>query len=228
MSTGKEILDNAYLILSDSDKVRWPLAEMVAWLNEGIKQIVLIKPSASSMSIEIDMVEGTRQAVPQSGTPTPLRIIDFERNITTTGNNGSQGRIITPVSRDILDAENPRWHDKSYRRFKTEVRHGVFDEDNPLQFYVFPGNDGNGKIAAVVSHLPAPITVAGYESEDTGLAATYDPVLTDYVLARAFLKDDLTSNPSRSQYHSQLFGAALGLKIQVEGATSPNQRRGGS
>ncbi len=228
MSTGKTITDMATLLLSDADNVRWTLTELIGWVNAGVEQIILAKPSASSQSVEVDLVEGTRQTVPTTGTPTPLRILDFERNVTTTGNVSTQGHIITPVGRNILDAEEPNWHDKRIIRFRKEVRHCIFDENNPLQFYCFPGNDGTGKIAALMSVLPAAVTVAGYEADVTGLNKLYDQPLVDYVLSRAFLKDDLASNPARSTYHTQLFAAAIGIKIQIEGATSPNKRRAGS
>ena len=225
MSTGKSIIDTAVLTLSDDGNVRWPLAELVGWLNEAIKQIILAKPSASTSSVEISLAAGTRQDVPSSGTPKPLRLIGFERNVTTAGNAGSQGRVITSVSKQLLDAEQPNWHNSQYVPFKTEVRNGIFDEDDPTQFYVYPGNDGNGIIACQMSVLPEAQTVANYDTQETGLSDIYDPAMVDYVLARAFLKDDLNSNPSRSTYHSQLFGAAIGVKIRIEGATSPNKDR---
>ena len=228
MSTGKDIIDPAVRLLSDASNVRWPIAELVDWLNEGVKAVILAKPSASSQSVEIPLIEGTRQTVPSTGTLRPLRIIDVERNVVAPGNIGSQGRMITPIGRDVLDAQQPGWHDNSQVSFSATVKHIVFDEDAPLQFYVYPGNNGTGRISAVMSVLPTPVGLATYDADDTGLVPIYDPVLVDYVLSRAFLKDDLASNPARAQYHAQLFAGALGLKIQVEGATSPNQRRAGS
>lgn len=230
MPTGKEIMERADDLLNDADRTRWPLAERADWINEAVKAVILAKPSASSETTVITLSAGTLQSVPQSGTPTPLRIIDVVRNITST-DPLTGGRVVTPVGRNILDAQEPHWHDANYIRQATEVRHVIFDEDNPLQFYVYPGNNGNGKVEAVMSVLPTVLTASGDVTDidsytgDIGLQDLYSVPVLDYLLYRCFLKDDLQGAPQRATFHYQRFAEAVGLKIQVEGATSPNARR---
>ena len=233
MPTGKEIMERADGLLNDEDRTRWPLSERADWLNEAVRAIILAKPSASSQTQLLTLVAGTLQSVPQAGNPKPLRIIDVVRNITSesplTG-----GRVITPVGRNILDAQEPHWHDAAYIRRSKEVRHVIFDEDNPLQYYVYPGNDGTGKVEAVMSVIPTPLTASGdvdnIESytADIGLQDLYSVPALDYMLYRCFLKDDLQGNPGRATFHYGRFAEAVGIKTQVEGATSPNNRRAGS
>ena len=226
-------MERAAIVLSDAAFDRWTLPELATWINEGRKRIILAKPSAHSETVELSLATGTHQTVSQSALATgntPLRIIDVTRNRTNKA-NGSQGRIITAVSRNALDAEEPNWHDKSYVRFRTEVRHIVFDEDNPLEYFCYPGNDGTGAIEAVMSTLPPDIVASGdvntpasYATE-LDLQEVYDGVVLDYVLHRAFLKDDLAGNPVRAMQHLQMFAAAIDLKIRIEGATTPNRKR---
>lgn len=231
MVSGRDIFAEAAVILNDEDYVRWPLPELCTWLNEGVKAIILAKPSAYSHSRVIPMQTGTLQNVPVSGNPTPLLMVRAVRNLISATPTREGGRIITPTNHETLDAQVPYWHDRRHVRWQKEVRHVIYDEDNPLEFYVYPGNDGTGMIEAVLSELPPPLTASGPIDElpsysgDIGLPEPYSVPLLDYVLFRSFSKDDLEGSAPRAMGHYQTFAAAIGLKIQVEGATSPNRRK---
>lgn len=232
MPTGSEIMQRAGVLLNDESHVRWPLAELCDWINEAVRATVLVKPSASSESRVLQLQAGTLQAVPQSGTPTPLALINITRNLKTAGTPRDGGRIVTPVSIEVLSAQDPYWHDKSRTPHRKEVRHYMFDEANPLEWYCYPGNDGNGIVEAVLSVLPAPLSagstdpnlIASYGGS-IGLPEPYSVPVLEYVLFRAESKDDDGANAGRAAGHYRLFADALGIKINVEGATSPNNRR---
>ncbi|EHK57637.1 DUF6682 family protein [Allomesorhizobium alhagi] len=230
MPTGQEIMERAAVLLNDEDHIRWPLNELRDWINDGIKAIVLAKPSASTSSRILTLAVGTLQSVPATGTPTPLMLVRIVRNLKSQNDPREGGRIVTPTSRETLDAVDPFWHDRGQTPYRKEVRQYVYDEANPLEFYCYPGNDGNGIVEAVVSQLPAPLaasgdeTVIGSYTGSIGLPEPYSVPLLDYVMFRALGKDDLGGNPGRAQGHYQLFASAVGLKIQVERATSPNAR----
>ncbi|QND60379.1 DUF6682 family protein [Mesorhizobium huakuii] len=234
MPTGREILERASVLLLDEDHVRWPLAELCSWINEGVKAIVLAKPSASSATIVIPLVAGTLQSVPATGTPTPLILQNISANVRSQTPTRLLGRAITVIGRTILDAEVPNWHDTRYSPFKKDVRHYVYDEAAPLEFFCYPGNTGDGFVQGLVSTLPTKLEATGdvklpasYEGP-VGLPEPYSDPLLDYVLYRAQMKDDLAGGPGRSAMHYQQFATAVGLKIQIEGSTSPNARRGGA
>ncbi|PTM61899.1 DUF6682 family protein [Phreatobacter oligotrophus] len=231
MLSGVQILTRAGVLLQDEDHTRWPLPELVEWVNEAVDAILLAKPSAKSMTIAIPMVEGTLQKVPTSGSPTPLRLIGVTRNVTVSGQTRIGGRAIRPVIRSLLDTSEPDWHDPKRVPFRKEVRQFIFDEENPLEFYVYPGNTGTGVIEGVVSYRPplltpsaAPDDVASYGG-DVGLDQIYSGAVVDYVVYRAQQKDDFAANQGRAAIHYQNFATAIGLKIQVEAATSPNRDR---
>lgn len=235
MSTGKDIMERAAIILQDDGFVRWLPSELCSWINEGIKAIILAKPSAKTETRVLTLAKGTLQAIATvSGSPTPLALISLTRNITATTPVRIGGRTVRAVSGALLDAQEPYWHDPNQVRFAKEVRQYVYDEQNPLEFYVYPGNDGTGQIEGVVSVLPTLLAATGAANElasydtDLTLPEPYSVPLLDYVLYRAFSKDDTGAQPGRSMSHYSAFASALGIKIQVEGASSPNSRRGGS
>jgi hypothetical protein len=49
--------------------------------------------------------------------------------------------------------------------------------------------------------------------------------LLDYVLYRAFSKEDPAAAPQRAVTHYQAFATAIGIQSQVETATSPGRKR---
>jgi hypothetical protein len=233
MPTGSEILSRAAILLNDVDHVRWPLAEMRDWLNEGVRAICLGKPSASSSTQVLALQVGTLQKVPVNGAVAkPLSLLGINRNIVDAAEPRKGGRMIKRTDRAILDATEPNWHNRSRVQFSREVRNYCYDELVPLQYYVYPGNDGTGMVEAELATLPPPIVIDPTDSPtdinsyaiDVGLPEPYSVPLLDYVLYRCQLKDDLDGQAGRAAVHYQQFATAIGLKIQVEKAHSPNAR----
>lgn len=225
---GSDIMVRAGVLLQDEEHTRWPLRELVTWLNEGQNAIVLAKPSACSGTAPLQMVRGTLQSLPEGH----LALLDVTRNLLGDGQNPANGgRVIRIAKRELIDSQDPYWHDNSKVRFRREVRQAIFDEQSPRQFYVYPGNDGSGFVEAVTGRAPTPVVATGDEDDiasynvPIGLPAPYDGPLVDYIVSRSYAKDATTGNPALATAHYQAFAGAVGIKIQVEGATSPNARR---
>ena len=151
-----DILTRVQRIVLDETSVRWPLAELLLWLNDGQREIALQKPSSFSSNRVISLVAGTYQAIPDDAI-TLLRVI---RNIrSNVGGVRLGGSAITMVARSILDTQNRNWHDSTKVRQKKEVQHVAFDEADTRSFYVYPGNDGTGLLEMVFSIEPAEINI---------------------------------------------------------------------
>jgi hypothetical protein len=231
MPAAKEILGRAVTLLLDQSNVRWPLAELNDWLNEGVRAIVLAKPSASPLTTNLTLVKGTLQTLPVTiGQSSTMLLLSVNRNVTALTPEIKHGRAVTLVQRSVMDDQEPDWHDASVQGTQKRVSHYIYDEANPLQFFVSPPNDGNGLVEAVVSVLPAPSVATGavnvlanYNSQ-VGLPEPYSVPLLDYVMYRAYMKDDITGQPARAPAHYQQFAAAVGIKVQVERASTPNAR----
>lgn len=232
MTTGADIMQRAAIVLNDKDFVRWPPPELCQWINAGQKAIILAKPSANARSRPLTMAAGTLQRLPVVvGAPAPLALLNITRNLASAADAPRVGgRIVKPISVDQLNAIDINWHAATPTK---DVRHFTYDEQSPLEFYVYPPNTGTGFVEGVVSELPADLvadgvdhdTVASYDVQVLDLPEPYSEPLLDYVLFRAFAKDAPQGVSARSQEHYRLFASAVGLKIQVEGASSPNNRR---
>ncbi|MBI1202613.1 MAG: hypothetical protein GC182_08895 [Rhodopseudomonas sp.] len=224
--TAATIMTLAGRNLQDEDAVRWTLPELVDWINEAVRSIVLAKPSANSTTVLLALNAGTLQSIGDGN----LALLRLVRNITAAGPPRQGGRMIRVTARDALDAEAPDWHDPDRTPYKKEVRQFVYDEEDPTSFYTYPGNDGTGLVEAVVSKLPAAVAATGdvnaLASYDIaiGLQDVYQAPILDYVLFRALSKDDPAASPAGAGMHYQAFAAAVGLKIKVESSNSPNSR----
>jgi hypothetical protein len=223
---GSDLLTRAAIVLQDDAHTRWPLPELVMWINDGMKAIVLAKPSANTETVVLSLAYGTLQTLGAGY----LSLLRMPRNITATTPNRIGGRIIRPTSREVLDASAPDWHDPDAHPYKKEVRQYVYDEANPREYYVYPGNLSTGQVEAQVAVLPDNLaatgdvdTIGSYATE-LSLVDPWDIPLLDFVLFRAFSKDDIGADLSRARIHYQAFAAAVGLKAQAENANSPNAR----
>lgn len=220
------IMTKAAVLLQDAKHTRWPLSELASWIDEGVSAIVMVRPPAGSANIVLDLVLGTRQALPSD--PSIVQLLDVERNIA----GGIPGRSVSRATRADLDAFNPNWHNPAKTPYKAEVRQFTYDTNAPREFFVYPGNTGDGRLDACVSKLPAtlasrapsdPTAIAGW-ALDVGLDEVYAPALLDYVMYRAFLKETPEASPSRAMGHYQAFATALGVQAQTNQTQTPGGR----
>lgn len=61
------IITKAATLLQDPTNVRWPADELLGWLNDGQREIVLQKPDAYSINEAVKLAAGTKQALPAAG-----------------------------------------------------------------------------------------------------------------------------------------------------------------
>lgn len=229
--SAKNVLNRVQIILQDAGAVRWPLTELVDWLNDGLKEIAFLKPSATSTTTVIPLAEGTYQAIPD-GYASLIRVICNVSGDGTELSPYTSGRTVTPIVREILDQQKPNWHDGDSVPFRALARHVVSDIADPTCFYVYPGNDGTGKIRATLSRIPAEIApgtgddpddIETYDQEIPELQSIYQQCLIDYVLAMAFSKDmQFAGAADRAQIHYAKFSGALASKQAVEAVANTN------
>lgn len=221
-----EVLDRAQRMILDETGVRWPLRELLLWINDAQREIVLLKPGAFSKNIVLALAVGSHQAVPLAYTGL-LRVV---RNITSGVDVVPRvsGRSIRMVSREILDHQTPDWHSGTK---KQEVKHFTYDELDPMSFYVYPPNDGTGKVEAVLPAIPPAIAIAVGADQDLLAAYAVDLPLNDlyfnptldYVLYRAYSKDaSFAGNAQRAAAHYAQFANSIGVSIRNAAALNPN------
>jgi hypothetical protein len=196
--------------LQDNTSVRWPVNELVRYLNDGQREIVLYRPDAMVTNASVSLVAGSKQSLPTNG----IKLIEFFRN--TAGNK----RAVRLVNREILDSQSPGWHNLPG---VTEILHFMYDPRDPKIFYVYPpaastGASLDGAYAALPEDITEPTDGALYTAVTGNISVPdiYGNVIQDYVLYRAYTKDsEYASNAARAQAHYAAFANALGIEMKA-------------
>lgn len=202
--------------LQDTTSIRWPVAELVRYLNDGQREIIVHRPDAMVTNASHSLSAGSRQALPSNGT----KLIEVVRN-----SSGSK-RAIRLCSREILDSQVPGWHNLSG---VTEIVHFMFDPRDPKTFYVYPPAANSGaSVDLVYSALPTDITEPAAGTDYTAISGNisvpdiYGNVLQDYILYRAYMKDSAyAGNANRATAHYAAFANALGIEIKATVGVAP-------
>lgn len=203
--------------LQDNTSIRWPVSELVRYLNDGQREVILHRPDAAVTNASVPLVTGSRQNLPVGGT----KLIEVVRNSAGTK------RAVRMVNREILDAQLPGWHTQTG---VTEILHYMYDPREPRVFYVYPPAAATGaavdlSYASMPADIAEPSEGALYTSVtgNIGVPDIYGNALQDYVLYRAYTKDsEYAGNAARAQAHYGAFTNALGVEIKATVAVAPN------
>lgn len=213
--TAKTIIDKATIQLIDLTNIRWTRAELLGWLNDGMRQIVTIQPSASSTTVSKQLVAGTRQTLPADG----WLLLAIYRNMGTNGT--TPGRAIRIISREILDSFNPYWNTDTAT---AEVRNYIYTNQDQTAFYVYPPNTGTQYVELNYSAQPADLTA---ETQVIPIFDVFQSALVDYILYRACSKDaEYAPGLQLASQYSAAFVAAVQGKTESEITNDPSMALG--
>lgn len=226
-----EIIGRVGIALNDVQRVRWTLAELVNYINDGQRQIVMLLPDANAVTASIKLDVGTRQRIPATAGTDPngvavvpgIRLLRLTRNMGVDGM--TPGRAIRETSRAALDNELPDWHAETP---SLTVQNFVYDNVAPKQFHVYPPAQADVYVEAIYSGIPKTVEVdqsgvtAG--TDDLDLPDEYLSPLVDYVLARCYAKDaEFAGNTARATAYMQTFSTTIGMSKELGGAASAPQ-----
>lgn len=207
--TAANVITRAQDILQDTTGVRWPEAELLRYLNDGRREICIVRPDLYAMNTVQTLVAGTKQSIPADGS----RFLDAIRNINA---DNSPARAVRVVEREVLDAQVPDWHSAP----AGTTKHFMFDERTPRVFYVYPPAAANQKLELAYAKNPTEITNVNTELTEED---TYAGALTDYLCYRAFSKDvEYAGNAARAGAHYAQFQGILGVGRSLNIGVSPN------
>lgn len=221
--TVNSVIDKVQETLQDTGGIRWnETNELIQWLNDAQREIALLKPDATSENTTVTLVTGTKQTIPSDGN----RLLRVIRNM-SAASSGNGGRSIRLVARDVLDTQTPTWHDPAVTgdaAHTNVVKNYIYDEQDPKNYYVFPGVSGDTYIEIVYSKNPATVAAGDNLSVDD----MYANAVQNYILYMAFMKEsEAAGNAQRASSHYNLFTAAITGKAQIDTITTPNiERRG--
>jgi len=219
--TVQSVIDRVQTVLQDTTGVRWPVvAELVLWVNDAQREIALLKPDASAANETVTLVAGTKQSIPDDGN----RLLKAVRNM-SAASGGTGKRSVRLVNREVLDAQTPDWHDPTVggdAAHTAVVKHYLYDEANPRNFYVYPGVQGNAYLEIIYSANPAVVA----QADNLSVPDIFANAVLNYVLYMAYMKDaEFAGNNQRASTHFQLFSASVTGKGTVDALTNPNMER---
>jgi hypothetical protein len=205
--TSNEIILRVNKLLNDSAFVRWPKEDLLDYLNDAQRAIVLRRPDAFTVDVDdYSCAEGTKQLLPSDA----LRLIDITRN--------GSGRAITgPFDKKVLDNNYPYWYSG---KEATEAELFIYDERNPKTFYLYPGVVVSTLLTAVYSKAPPKITLVENDAQQViSLDDIYVNAIIEWVMYRCYMVDaEYAANPNKSMMHQNAFKTQLGEKSQADGA----------
>lgn len=197
------VLTRVRRVLQDDSGVRWSDPELLDWLNDGQREVVMLAPQAGSTTATMTLSAGSRQTIPADG----MQFLRLTRNI--------GGRSIRETQKALLDSQVPTWYDAEGE----DVIHYVADPLEPRSFHVYP--QGEKPVEIVYVKTPEESDVAG----PLNIPAIYANALVDYILYRAYSKDaEETANRELAMMHYSRFNEGLGLRGQAEGTAFISQR----
>lgn len=214
----KSIIRRVVETLQDPTSIRWPVPELVRYLNDGQREVKLHRPDTVRQTGDIALVAGSRQTLPTNAD----KLIEI-------WHNKSSKRAVQMVDRRILDDQTPGWHALPA---SADILHYTYDARVPTEFFVYPPAIGGNSLVGAFSVNPTDIAEPADGSLYTAVAgnvAVIDALancLQDYILARAFMKDsEYAGNGARAQAHYTMFTNALGIEVKGTIGVAPTTLR---
>jgi hypothetical protein len=196
------------------------VAELVLWINDAQREIALLKPDASAINETITLAAGTKQDIPSAGN----RLLKVVRNM-SAASNGTGKRAVRLVDAEVLNGQTPDWHDPTVSGDAAHtdvVKHYIYEESNPRNFYVYPGVSGNAYLEIVYSSNPTAVA----QADNLSIPDIFANAVLNYVLYMAYMKDaEYAGNQQRASSHFQIFTTSVTGKGQIDAVTNPNMER---
>lgn len=209
MATAQVLIDEVrYVIHDENATYRWSDAELIKYMNAGMRQIVQLVPEANLTAGTVNITNSlARQTLPSGG----IALVKVGRNASTDGTT-YEGRV-TRVEKDVLDSWDPDWeYDTTIKADAANFFvHWCHDEKEPKVYHLYPPNSGSTRyVELVYSSQPTEVTAV---NETYPLADEYMNATIQYMVYRALTKESRDTLPNA--YRQELwenFLNALGLE----------------
>lgn len=210
------IIDRAAVVLMDVTNVKYTEAQLLLWISDAQRQIVLLRPDAGATVSTVTLTANqSQQSLPAGG----LRLLDVLHN----GPANNPGDTISVIPRHIMDQNDRSWPDATAA---ATIKHVVYDDRFPSYFYTVPQPNGPLEITAAYSVSPTEIASAG---TNLGVPDIFESPVLDWVLYRALSRlgqqsghDPGMGDPGLAAAYHDAFFATMKAKAGVDLGTSPN------
>ncbi len=201
------LIAQAGILLNDEDHARWTEDELIFWINDAAREIILRRPAARAVTISLGLSAGTLQVAPSN----TAQVLDVVRNIAADG--VTPGRAIRIADRQALDDADPDWHTGD----AGPTENYVIDERSPTSFYVYPPAVSGALVEALVSELPPTITSP---TDALDMRAEFGNAIIAWIMYRCHTKDSEYAQGAVAAQHYQAFSDAIGTPAQVAQSNS--------
>ncbi|CAH0532139.1 hypothetical protein UAM5_00022 [Ralstonia phage UAM5] len=191
------VITRAAILLQDEDHERWSVDELLRWLTDGTREIVVRKPSAYMKTATATLVAGSKQTLPDDA----IQLLDIPRNVKA---DGSPGRAVMATDRRLLDTENPDWHSM---RTAVQIRYYTYDSNVPTVFYTYPPAAAGVKVEQVYAGRHPELTTP---DDVVQMGVEFVGALVSWCMYRAATKDSEYANGAVAAAHYSAFADALG------------------
>ena len=213
--SAQSILTRVTGTLQDTTSIRWPVDELIRYLNDAQREVVLYRPDAMVKNNTLTCAAGSKQSIAALN---GSKLIDVVRN-------NVSGKAIRLANREILDSQIPGWHTLTGQ---VDAVHYMYDPRDPTTFSVYPPVTTSAKIDLVYASYPTDISsvgdggTVGMVSGNLSVPDIYSNVVQDYILYRAYSKDsEYAGNAQRAQAHYAAFANALGIEMKATVGVQP-------
>lgn len=198
-----DIISRVRIVLNDLAGTHWADSELLSWINDGQLLVAVIRPDSVARTAAVELVAGSKQSIPADG----IRLLDAVRNV--------GGRAIRIIDRDTLDLFDANWH----KATAGEIKHYVYDNRVPMDFYVYPNAKAGQQIEITYSKTPAKAATTG---STLAVADIYQDIIVNYVLFRAYSKDaEHAANAALASTYLNIINSLSGVKLSKDVAFSP-------
>jgi hypothetical protein len=211
-----EFEQNIGQLVEDATFTQYTQANILTWLQDGIRVIAGIRPDAYAKVTTITLSTASATPGPFNIDSADLRLIQLTRNTLPLA---SLNRAIAgPVKKEEMDLVDPNWYAAPSVGY---VKEYIWDEATPKVFYVYPQAPVSPAITVEAKVATVPTMPTGSTDTIPG-NDTYLPALHEWAQYRLFSRDNEdTANFQKGLVHRDFFFALLGMKGQGDATIAP-------
>lgn len=189
---GNTLLGQVAADLIDTANEHWTKSELLSFLNDGQREIVVLKPTANVVIESVELTPASaRQSLPANG-------YAFLRAIRNMGSDGdTPGASLREVDGSAMDAFDPTWRETTNP--SASVSGYFYNQDAPRKWHVVPIAPPAALFVEIeYSAAPADVTINGVDGGSSNSAISLDDAyavaLKEYVMYRAYARNAEVAN----------------------------------
>lgn len=203
-TTGAQVIATVRRILLDPDADWFTDADLLDFINTAQVKVVMARPELNQEVVTLTLAAGSVQQLAADG----VAVLDIYHN-------ASSKTVVRQAPRSMLDHGTPSWPAATEQE---DVIHWVLDPRFKTMYRVYPPNDGDGELVALVSTVPARLVAT---SDALEISDLYKPVIDALTLAECYTVNSVKRDVEKSSFYENKAMSMLGLNAQAGMALAP-------